>query len=111
MQNIDLKSPAASGTLKCPYNAQTLQGYLDLEDLASITQFVLLDPAPHNRARYELVGQNCTFEDLAEILGKTVGKQIKCEHIPREMVLGQLKGEEEYTVEGVGRMYYYYETR
>ena len=62
MQNVNLERVVSTGVLPAAYSPKVLQGYLDLEDLAAVARLVLLDPAAHNRARYELVGENCTFE-------------------------------------------------
>ena len=116
MQNVDVQKAVTSGTLPCPYSAQVLQGYLDLEDLALVARLVLLDPEPHNRARYELVGQNASSEDIAKQIKSLTGKSITCQNIPREKVVegtpapgGQ--AEAEFYAEALDRMLYYYDKR
>ncbi|KAI0771926.1 NAD-P-binding protein [Trametes elegans] len=115
MQNISLDEAVSTGTLTAFYTPTVLQGYLDLEDLAAVARLVILDPSPHTRARYELVGQNCTYEDIAREITAQTGKQVKVEHVQREKVLGvyaaHLHLTTPYGVEGLDRMLYYYDRR
>ncbi len=115
MQNVNLDLVVSTGILPAAYSPTTLQGYLDLEDLAAIARVVLLDPVTHNRARYELVGENCTFEDVARYISEQAGKDITVEPISRDQVLRRgathvnIAGD--YGVEGLDRMLYYYDKR
>ncbi|OBZ76940.1 NAD(P)H azoreductase [Grifola frondosa] len=115
MQNVNLKYVIANSILPAAYSPKVLQGYLDLQDLAAVARLVILDPASHNRARYELVGQNATFEDIAREISSYVGKEIKCEQISREqavsMGIAPVKLRSDYAVEGLDRMFYYYDHR
>ena len=115
MQNIDIRGASSNGKLVASYNSRTLQGFLDLEDLAAITPLMLLDPAPHNRARYELVGENVTLEDVASLLADVSGKSITCEPLDRAQFIGGFaaKGgpEAENYAERFERMLYYYDKR
>ncbi|KAL6303958.1 NAD-P-binding protein [Sparassis latifolia] len=110
MQNVDLKHVQETGLLPAEYSPDVLQGYLDLPDLAAVARTILLDPAPHNRARYELVGQNCTFEDVAKEISKHTGKKIICAPIAREAIVSTVKYGQ-YAQEALDRMLYYYDTR
>lgn len=113
MQNVDVEAVRKSSTLRATYSLNTLQGYLDLQDLAAVARTVLLDPAPHNRARYELVGQNCTFEDLARILSAHLGHKVTVKRINREDVVTGMHvvTQGDYAVETLDRMLYYYDRR
>lgn len=113
MQNVDVEAVRKSSTLRATYSLNTLQGYLDLQDLAAVARTVLLDPAPHNRARYELVGQNCTFEDLARILSAHLGHEVTVKRINREDVVTGMHvvTQGDYAVETLDRMLYYYDRR
>ncbi|KAI0722968.1 NAD(P)-binding protein [Earliella scabrosa] len=115
MQNVNIERVVSTGVLPAAYSPQTLQGYLDLEDLAAVARLVLLDPASHNRARYELVGENYTFEDVAREISKQAGKEIKVERIALDQVLGRnathVNIQNEFQMEGLARMMYYYDKR
>lgn len=117
MQNIDLQKVVSTGTLTALYSPTTLQGYLDLDDLARVARLAILDPEAHGRARYELVGENCTYEDVAKEIEKQTGRAVRIEGVPREEV-ARLGGTHisaslatTYAVEGLGRMLYYYDKR
>ncbi|KAI0356571.1 NAD(P)-binding protein [Trametes cingulata] len=111
MQNVELQSVVETSVLPASYTPDVLQGYLDLEDLAEVARLVILNPAPHNRARYELVGQNCTFYDVAKAITGHVGQEIKVEQVPREKAVSKmatrLNLSTDYAVEGLDRMLYY----
>jgi len=117
MQNVNLANVATSGKIHCAYSPETLQGYLDLRDLAAIARLILLDPSPHGRARYDLVGQNCTYEDVAREVSSYLGKRIPCEQVPREQALQRTLGhvkidiQGHYAAEALDRMLYYYDKR
>ena len=115
MQNVDIARVASTGVLPAPYTPTTLQGYLDLEDLAAVATLVIRDPAPHNRARYELAGENCTFEDVARYLSEATGKAIQVERIGMDQVVGRgaihVNFADSYGLEGLDRMMYYYDRR
>ena len=74
-------------------------------------------PATHNRARYEIVGQNITLEQVARIISQHAGKPpIPCQKIPRDQVLGRQLvpvrvSQSDYAREALDRMLYYYDTR
>lgn len=116
MQNINLKQVVADGVMHCGYSPKVLQGFVALEDLAEIARLVILDPLPHNRARYEVVGQNITQEEIAKLIATVAGKPfIPCVQVNRDQVVSsglvptQARGA--YYREGLDRMLYYYDTR
>lgn len=114
MQNVNLQNVVASSKISAAYSPKTLQGYLDLKDLAAVARLVLLQPESHNRARYELVGQNCTFEDVADAFSSYLGREVICEQVPREQAvsgLGHLNVQGDYAAEALDRMLYYYDKR
>lgn len=115
MQNVDLERVVSMGVLPAAYSSKTLQGYLDLQDLAEVARLVILDPQRHNRARYDLVGENATFEDVAREISKATGKDIKVESISRDQILGRgathLSALSECQAEGMDRMMFYYDKR
>jgi len=115
MQNMNIAKAIESNSLAAPYTPTTLQGFLDLADLAAVARLVLLDPTPHNRARYELVGQNASINDVARYISEHLGRKIEATLVPRDKVLAamphalHLEGEMEK--EGLDRMLYYYDRR
>lgn len=115
MQNMDIQMMAEKGVLTCGFNPATFQGFVDLEDLAAVAQVVLLDPISHNRARYDIVGHNCTLEDVAKTFEQVTGKKVKCTQPPREEVVKHgfvgAKTENAYAADALERMLYYYDKR
>ncbi|KAJ3543516.1 hypothetical protein NM688_g5845 [Phlebia brevispora] len=116
MQNLNVKEIASSGILTCAWSPQVLQGYVSLQDLAEVARLVILDPASHNRARYEIVGQNITLEDVAKIISTCAGKPVECRQVPRAEAVPRglvpIHGAQgAYAKEGLDRMLYYYDTR
>lgn len=77
--------------------------------------FGLLDPLPHNRARYELVGQNYTFQDVAKEFSYRLGKEVVCKRVTREEAAARgalhLRAQRDYALEALDRMLYYYDRR
>lgn len=116
MQNTDVQSAINKGVLMAAYNPETFQGFLDLNDLAEVASQVILNPGDHNLARYELVGENTTLENVAQMISRITGRSnLRCELVPREQLLdggiAHLKVENPYTREGLSRMLYYYDQR
>ena len=115
MQNINVKDVAANGVLHCGWSPQVLQGYVALQDIAEAAKIVILNPGQHNRARYELVGENITLEDVAKTIGKCAGKTIPAEQVPRDQVVPRslvpAKAQGAYAKDGLDRMLYYYDKR
>ena len=111
MQNINLNATLESSVIPAAWNPKTFQGFLDLNDLAEVAVKIILDPAPHNLARYELSAQNCTLEDVARELSTHVGKSITVEKVSTEKALAHVKVSTSYGVESVDRMLYYYDKR
>lgn len=99
----------------CGFSPATLQGFVDLEDLAAVTKVVLLEPSSHNRARYDIVGSNCTLESVAKTYEQITGKKAQCVQLSREEVVKHrvvnAKTEGAYAADALDRMLYYYDRR
>ena len=115
MQNIKVKDAVEQGVFHCASATHVLQGYVALEDLAAVSELVLLNLEEHNRARYELVGQNASLEEVAGIISKCAGKTIPAELVPRDQVglraLLPTKAQTAFAQEGLDRMLFYYDRR
>lgn len=111
MQNIPLEQVISTLTLSAPYTSTVLQGFLDLNDLAEIARLVIEDPEPHNRARYELVGENCTLADVAQKVATFVGKDVGCKQVKRGEMMAHVRVESDYGKDALDRMLYYYDKR
>lgn len=115
MQNIEIQSVIESGKLPCAYSSQVLHGFVDLQDVAYVARDVILDPEPHNRARYELVAVNLTLEELARVISDESGRSITCETVPRAQAatwsVSPANSQGQYAMEALDRMLYYYNQR
>lgn len=111
MQNMPLEQIISTQTLSAPYTSTVLQGFLDLNDLAEIARLVIEDPETHNRARYELVGENCTLADVAQKVSSFIGKEVNCKQAPRSEMVSRIRAESDYAKEALDRMLYYYDRR
>lgn len=111
MQNTPCQDIASRGVMNLMYSFDVLQGYLDLTDYAEVILKVLQDPQKHNRATYELLSDNRTGHEMAQIISKHSGKDIVCELISFEQNKDKipfLKVANEYTEDAFARLLVYY---
>jgi nucleoside-diphosphate-sugar epimerase len=116
MQNMNMQHAAEKQVLLCGYSPTTLQGFVDLEDVAEVARLVLLDPAPHNRARYDLVGENLSLDGVAKTIERVSGiSGVKPTMVPRDEAVkrGVVRAtiESDYARETLERLMYYYDKR
>lgn len=127
MQNTNLANTLRSSNLSLPYSPSTLQGFLDLHDLAEVTRSIIASTLPssgsptynpelHNRARYELLGENRLYTDVAKVIARAAGKDegaIGCQQIPRADVLKMAPPhfQTDYAQDAFARMLFYYDQR
>jgi hypothetical protein len=111
MQNVDVRTIVTTSQYTLPYPHTTLQSFVDLHDLAFVIRKIMLNPEPHNRATYELVGQTCTHEDIARDIGIYSNKsEVECVRIDRRDFVGD-DGANEYEADVMERTLLYYERR
>ena len=114
MQNINVQKVVESGVIVNEYATNVLQGFLDLNDLAEVTANIILDPVPHNLARYELTGENLTVEEVAGVFSAHLGKTVKAVKPPREATgkaMAHVNVSNEFGIDALDRMLYYYDRR
>ncbi|KZT42186.1 NAD(P)-binding protein [Sistotremastrum suecicum HHB10207 ss-3] len=115
IQNVALPPVQSSGVLPLAWNPAIETGFIDLEDLADIGVKVLTDPASHQFASYELLGENISYDGVAKILSEAYGKDIKCVKVAPEEALVKAKENgivppgSEYSEDAVIRMWAYYD--
>ncbi|KZO94995.1 NAD-P-binding protein [Calocera viscosa TUFC12733] len=110
MQNMALKPIFSTGVITMPYSPATVQGFIDLTDFAQVVLKVVQSPEEHNMARYELLGCVGSYNEVADTIGRKIGKPVKVERIPAEQAIARM-GTHPYTQEAMKRMLYYYDTR
>ncbi|EJD42099.1 NAD(P)-binding protein [Auricularia subglabra TFB-10046 SS5] len=112
MQNLPLKTVIETRTIAVPYAGDVLHGFVDLNDERDVILAVLKDLEKHNRATYELVGCNGTYEDVARAFGKVTGGgpfQVTQTH-PDDLAK-RVGLSDPAQLEGMKRMLFYYQTR
>ena len=100
-----------NGVMKLHYSFDVLQGYLDLEDYVEVILKILRDPSHHDRATYELLGDNQTGVGVAGFISKHSGKDIKCEVISIEDIKYESymgRNASEYEEDAFKRLFFYY---
>lgn len=109
MQNTPLEQVISARTVFAPYNPTVLQGFLDLNDLAEIARLVIENPELHNRARYDLVGENCTLADVAQKVSAFLGKEVGCKQMQRSDAMAYIPAiESDYAKDALERMFFYF---
>ncbi len=111
MQMIQCKDIADKGVMNLMWSFDVLQGYLDLQDYAEATLKILSNPQLHDRASYEFLGDNQTARDVARLISKHSGKNIKCETLQWEMAkekMPMLQNISEYEEDAFARLFFYY---
>jgi len=99
MQNINLPYAVNARRIPLGFSAEIEQGFIDIEDLVEIARNIVLDPAQHKFARYELVGENISYSDIARTISRLTHEDIQCEQLtPTEFVArakasGEIKDE------------------
>ncbi|PSS34158.1 hypothetical protein PHLCEN_2v1775 [Hermanssonia centrifuga] len=114
MQNFKVKDIAAKSVLAWGASPKTVQSFIDLQDLADIARLVILDPAPHNYARYDVVGDRRSLEDIASIITRraSLSAAVVCQQLPREQVAAMAtKGQGAYAQEAMNMLLYYWDKR
>ncbi|TFY83144.1 hypothetical protein EWM64_g867 [Hericium alpestre] len=119
MQNLSIPSTLESHVLPIAFSSTILQGFLDLHDLAAVAASILLSPADHIRARYELVGVNCTYADVAQALTiyslEHGGEPVECVRVPKEVALKAMEDRgvirDDFGRRALEVMFDYYDTR
>jgi len=99
------------GIYPVPYAVETRLGMVDLADVAEAAAVVLCE-AGHEGAIYELAGgEVLTQDEVAEIVAAQVGRPVRAQAVPRDEWARQARagGLGDYQVEGLLRMFAYYE--
>jgi uncharacterized protein YbjT (DUF2867 family) len=111
MQMTRCKDIVDKGVMNSMWSFDVLQGYLDLQDYAEVTLKILRDPQLHDRATYELLGDNQTGREVAHFISKHSGKNIKCEFLPLEVAKEKgfmFQTTSEYQEDALARLVFYY---
>jgi len=91
MQNIDLKEAVSKGEFPIGFSSSIEHGFVDMVDVATVVQDIIADPKKHRLARYELVSENVTYDQIARMITKVSGKLVKCKAIPPKEFIRKMK--------------------
>ncbi|KAA1477603.1 NAD(P)-binding protein [Dentipellis sp. KUC8613] len=119
MQNVSIPDALKSGRINIPWEPSVLHGFLDLGDLGVVATSILLSPEKHIRARYELIGQNLTYTEVAQVFTEfnkaRGGKAVESVSIEKEAFFGRFETAgrklDSWTKDTFYRMMTYYDTR
>jgi hypothetical protein len=113
MQNVALEHVMNTSKIPIAYSSSVIHGFVDLSDLTTIARNIILAPARHNLARYELVGENISYDDIARIVARVCRKDIQCDVLPAKEFVARMKasGEvrNEYAEDAIERLMLYYD--
>lgn len=109
MQNSNPAEAVKSGFWPLTYNPDNEMGFIDLRDLAQVTQTILDTPEKHFRARYELCGENMSYTKYAELISTISGKQVEILKVNgAEIAKKALRGDTDFE-DRMNRMFFYYD--
>lgn len=91
MQNISISQTLRSGKIPLGYSASISHGFVDLIDVIDVAAKIILNPSPHYFARYELVGQNISYEDIARLISQLSRRTVRCDVMTNVEFLQKMK--------------------
>ena len=113
MQNVALPQAVETGVIPLGFSSSVLTGFIDLDDLATVTRSIILSPGRHFLAQYELVGQNASYEDVSRIVARVCRRDVQCNVLSRKEFIGRMKAtgelQNEYAEDAVERLMVYYD--
>ena len=91
MQNVALSQAMRTGVIALGFSSSIVTGFVDLDDLATVTRSIILSPARHASAQYELVGQNASYEDVARTVARVYRRDIQCNVLSRKEFINRMR--------------------
>lgn len=91
MQNLALEDVMRSHVIPIAFSSSVSHGFVDLFDLATVARNIILAPTRHNWARYELVGQNISYDEIAGIMNRLCHIEIQCDVLSPKAFIGRMK--------------------
>jgi uncharacterized protein YbjT (DUF2867 family) len=110
MQNLipGWKGIVEDGILRVPYSVDSKFSFVDLEDVAEAAKVVLTEPG-HTNATYELAGRSMSHVEVAEILSRILGRDVRAQVEEVGDWRLHAKGISDYAVETLFKMFEYYD--
>ena len=113
MQNVSFEHVVTTSKIPIAYSSSVVHGFVDLADFATVARSIILAPNRHNLARYELVGENISYDGVARVVARVCRKDIQCDVLPAKEFVARMKasGEvrSEYAEDAIERLMLYYD--
>jgi len=113
MQNVGLDVALKNGRIPISFSPQIEHGFVDLQDLAKVVCSIISDPKHHNYARYELVAENTSYDNIAQLISKEAKKNVHCHILPMKDYLNIMMSSyyvrNEHAEDAIVRMMMYYD--
>lgn len=85
---------AQAGRARRFWSMDRFEAMVDVNDITDVATRVLLEPEAHGGATYELVGDYLDGHQIAEVIGKVTGRDVKPEEFaPEEFLRAAFKGD------------------
>ncbi|CAM4269630.1 NmrA family NAD(P)-binding protein [Paenibacillus tarimensis] len=65
-------------------------GFVDADDIAEVGLRALIDPDAHNQSHVITGPQSLSYSDVAKIIGKASGREIRHQHVSTDMLVGKM---------------------
>lgn len=114
MQNIPLKLVLDTHRLAIGFSSSIQHSFVDLLDICLVVRMITLNPSKHVYARYDLVSENLTYEEIALLVSKICVTEVHCEILSPNEFLARMRdpnsniGLKEVTEDAIERMLLYY---
>jgi len=113
MQNVALDVAVQSGKIPISFSPNIEHGFVDLDDLAHVVCSIILNPTHHNYARYELVAENISYNNIAQLIARGAQCDVQCHVLPMKdylkIIMGSHYVRNEQAEDAIVRMMMYYD--
>ncbi|KIJ25483.1 hypothetical protein M422DRAFT_263584 [Sphaerobolus stellatus SS14] len=113
MQNVSIRHSLVTGKIPLGYSPNTSHGFIDLVDLATVVRNIVMDPVQHRFARYEIVGQNISYNDIASAISRISRRNVRCDVMTSQEFVEKMRTSEEvrneYAEDSLMRLLVYYD--
>ncbi|KAF8524143.1 hypothetical protein BU17DRAFT_43277 [Hysterangium stoloniferum] len=112
MQNVALNNALSTGNIPIGFSPTIMHGFMDMTDLTAVVRTIMSKSRDHLYARYELVAENISYNDIAHTISETSGKLVQCEvfsakeFVRKMRAAGEVQGE--YAEDVLERLMMYY---
>ena len=91
MQTVDLKKALQTQRIQLGFTPFVPHAFVDQMDVVSVIHVILENPQHHDLAKYELVGDNISYNDIAALMSRIFSKEVTCEERGLKEYIEELK--------------------